>query len=74
MHAATYAPAPAAPQRMLDPAYARTEVDYDGAEAPGTIVVDTARKYLYLLHGHGRATRYGVGVGRPGFEWSGVAR
>lgn len=69
---AAYAPAPGAPQRMLDPAYARAEVDYDGGEAPGTIVVETSRKYLYLVHGHGRATRYGVGVGRPGFEWSGV--
>ncbi|GLI93924.1 L,D-transpeptidase [Methylocystis echinoides] len=67
-----YAPAPVAPQRTLDPAYSRAEVDYDGPEAPGTIVVDTSNKFLYLVHGRGHATRYGVGVGRPGFEWSGV--
>ncbi|CAJ0856644.1 hypothetical protein AMST5_00943 [freshwater sediment metagenome] len=67
-----YAPPPVAMQRTLDPAYSRAEVDYDGPEAAGTIVVDTPSKYLYLVHGRGRATRYGVGVGRPGFEWSGV--
>ncbi len=69
---AAYAPTPAQPQRALDPTYARLETPYDGPEAPGTIVVDTPRKFLYLVHGHGRATRYGIGVGRPGFEWSGV--
>jgi lipoprotein-anchoring transpeptidase ErfK/SrfK len=67
-----YAPAPVAPQRTLDPAYSRAEVGYDGPESPGTIVVDTSNKFLYLVHGLGHATRYGVGVGRPGFEWSGV--
>lgn len=71
-HLAAYAPAPAQPQRALDSLYARTEVAYDGPEAPGTIVVDTPRKFLYFVHGRGRATRYGIGVGRPGFEWSGV--
>lgn len=71
-HLAAYAPQPVEPRRALDPAYARKEVDYDGPEAPGAIVVDTPHKFLYLVHGHGRATRYGVGVGRPGFEWSGV--
>ncbi|WP_445928474.1 L,D-transpeptidase [Methylocystis sp. IM3] len=71
---AAYAPEPPMqqPQRALDPSYARAEVSYDGAEAPGTIVVDTPRKFLYFVHGHGRAIRYGIGVGRPGFEWSGV--
>lgn len=71
-HVAAYAPAPAQPQRALGSIYARTEVAYDGPEAPGTIVVDTPRKFLYFVHGRGRATRYGIGVGRPGFEWSGV--
>ncbi len=65
-----YAQPSTAPQRELDPVFARTEVDYDGPEKPGTIVVDTPSKFLYFVHGRGRATRYGVG--RPGFEWSGV--
>ncbi len=72
-HLAAYAPAPAQqPQRALDPTYARAEVPYDGPEPPGTVVVDTPRKFLYFIEGRGRATRYGIGVGRPGFEWSGV--
>lgn len=58
--------------REPDARYARQEVDYDGQHAPGTIVVDTPNKYLYLVTGSGRAVRYGIGVGRPGFEWSGV--
>jgi len=55
----------------VDPAYRRAEVDYSKA-APGTIVIDTGEKYLYLALRGGRAIRYGIGVGRPGFEWSGV--
>ena len=41
-------------------------------EAPGTIVIDTPNKFLYLVEGGGKAMRYGVGVGRPGFTWAGV--
>jgi lipoprotein-anchoring transpeptidase ErfK/SrfK len=52
----------------------RQEVDYSGPEAPGTIVVDTPEKFLFLVEPHGRALRYGIGVGRPGFTWSGVKR
>jgi lipoprotein-anchoring transpeptidase ErfK/SrfK len=52
----------------------RQEVDYSGAEAPGTIVVDTPEKFLFLVEPDGRALRYGIGVGRPGFTWSGVKR
>ena len=69
-----HAPAePGAPeaQSEVDPAYRRAEVDYSGA-APGTIVIDTGDKFLYLVERGGRALRYGIGVGRPGFEWSGV--
>ena len=55
----------------VDPAYRRAEIDYFGA-APGTIVIDTGDKFLYLVERGGRAIRYGIGVGRPGFEWSGV--
>ena len=64
---------PAATQRMNaapNPIYARQEVDYAGGE-PGAIVIDTPHKFLYLVRPHGRAVRYGIGVGRPGFEWSG---
>lgn len=63
---------PQAVQREVDPIYLRAEVDYQGSEAPGTIVVDTPRKFLYYVQGRGRAIRYGIGVGRPGFAWSGV--
>ncbi|CCD98789.1 L,D-transpeptidase [Bradyrhizobium sp. STM 3809] len=59
-------------QRPLDPKYEKQVVDYDGKERPGTIVIDTPNKFLYLVQGEGRALRYGIGVGRPGFTWSGV--
>lgn len=49
----------------------RTEVDYPTDEKVGTIIVDTPNRYLYHIASYGRATRYGVGVGRDGFEWSG---
>jgi lipoprotein-anchoring transpeptidase ErfK/SrfK len=57
---------------QLDPKFLRQEVAYPGREAPGTIIVDTANKYLYLIEAGGRALRYGIGVGRPGFLWAGV--
>ena len=47
-------------------------VEYHGKESPGTIVIDTPNKFLFLVQGDGKALRYGVGVGRPGFTWSGV--
>lgn len=59
------------PRGEVDPAYLRTEVDYSGG-APGSIVIDTSNKFLYYVKSPGRAIRYGIGVGRPGFEWSGV--
>ncbi len=61
-----------APRRAIDPAYLRSEIDYSGPHRAGTIVVDTPNKYLYLVQPGGRAIRYGIGVGRPGFTWSGV--
>jgi lipoprotein-anchoring transpeptidase ErfK/SrfK len=63
---------PQAVHGEINPEYRRTEVAYNGAEGPGTIVVDTPDKHLYYVQGGGRAIRYGIGVGRPGFEWSGV--
>lgn len=50
----------------------RRTVDYPTNEAPGTVVVDTANTYLYYVLPGGKAIRYGVGVGREGFTWSGV--
>jgi lipoprotein-anchoring transpeptidase ErfK/SrfK len=50
----------------------RTTVSLDTREAPGTIVIDTGNTALYYVLGQGRAIRYGVGVGREGFTWSGV--
>ena len=47
-------------------------VDYSGPHAPGTIVIDTSERFLYLVMADGKAMRYGVGVGRPGFEWAGI--
>jgi lipoprotein-anchoring transpeptidase ErfK/SrfK len=54
--------------------YQRHVVDYDRHEAPGTIVVDTANRYLYYVMPKGKALRYGVTVGEEGQSWSGVAR
>ena len=59
-------------QRPLDPKYEKQVVEYHGKESPGTIVIDTPNKFLFLVQGDGKALRYGVGVGRPGFTWSGT--
>src|SRR5215468_10675487 len=50
----------------------RQIVNYRTSEAPGTIIIDTPNTYLYLVLGGGKAMRYGIGVGREGFTWSGV--
>lgn len=52
----------------------RQIVAYPTREAPGTVVIDTPNTYLYFVLGNGRAVRYGIGVGRDGFRWSGVQR
>jgi lipoprotein-anchoring transpeptidase ErfK/SrfK len=59
-------------RRAMDPRYLKQEVSYDGSEKSGTVIINTRERYLYLVHGNGRATRYGIGVGRPGFAWAGV--
>lgn len=51
----------------------RTEVDNPTKQAPGTIVINTAERYLYLVEPNGKAMRYGIGVGREGFAWKGEA-
>ena len=63
------------PQRgpiELSPRFHRAVVDYPTVEPPGTIIIDTPNTYLYLTLGHGKAIRYGIGVGREGFTWSGT--
>src|SRR5690349_10859725 len=52
----------------------RTTVNFDTNYGPGTIVINTAERRLYLVQGDGTALRYGIGVGRDGFRWSGVHR
>jgi len=66
-----YAPQQVSPDGV-DPRYLRQEVDYRGKEEAGTIVIDTPDKFLYLVEPGGKALRYGIGVGRPGFTWAGV--
>ncbi|THV23296.1 L,D-transpeptidase [Peteryoungia ipomoeae] len=61
---------PAKPQ--IEPQFLPQMVAYDGKHAPGTIVIDTRERFLYLVTEHGQAKRYGVGVGKPGFEWAGT--
>ena len=59
---------------VLAPALHRQIVSYPSNEPPGTIVIDTAHTFLYLTLGNGQALRYGIGVGRKGFTWSGVEK
>jgi len=60
------------PANAQPPQLRRQVVNYPTREAPGTIVIDTPNTYLYLVLGNGKALRYGIGVGRQGFTWSGV--
>ena len=66
-------PIPSVRLSDINPAYLRTAVFYPTHEQPGTIIIDPQNHFLYLVQGGGRALRYGVGVGRQGFGWSGVA-
>ncbi len=65
-------PIPATDLRSIDPKFYRREVDYPTHEPTGTIVVDTAARYLYLVGENGRAMRYGIGVGKAGLEFEGA--
>jgi len=68
-----YAPTEqAAPEAMADPRFQRQMVNFPTHEKPGTIIVDTPNTFLYYVLGNGQAIRYGIGVGREGFTWSGV--
>ena len=66
-------PIPAVDVSKIDPKYFRKIVDYDSLEAPGTIVIDPGKYFLYRIEGDGKATRYGANVSRPEFLWSGEA-
>jgi lipoprotein-anchoring transpeptidase ErfK/SrfK len=61
------------PTAVIDPQYLPYEVDNTTGEPPGTVVIDTPRRFLYLVQGNGKAIRYGVGVGDEAFKWSGIA-
>jgi lipoprotein-anchoring transpeptidase ErfK/SrfK len=67
-----YEPDPSA--ERLPAAYQRQLVFYRTNEAPGTIIVQTSERFLYVVQGNNRALRYGIGVGRDGFQWSGLLR
>jgi lipoprotein-anchoring transpeptidase ErfK/SrfK len=71
-------PAQGQPQQgsaaQLSPQFQRQIVNFPTPEPAGTIIVDTPNTYLYLVLGHGQAMRYGIGVGRDGFTWSGTER
>ncbi len=64
---------PAVPIDRMDPQFLRRIVPDPTGQRPGTIVVDTAQHFLYLVREDGQAIRYGVGLGRAGFEWAGRA-
>lgn len=62
------------PPKELPPNLKRQVVDFTTKEPPGTIIIDTGKTYLYLTLGNHKAMRYGIGVGRDGFTWSGIER
>lgn len=64
---------PAVPAEKVPDQFQRQSVRYDSDQPKGTIIVDPSQKFLYLITGNNTAIRYGIGVGRAGFEWSGEA-
>ena len=62
---------PAVPYKQMNPEFLRQHVADPTGEKPGTVVVDTPRRFLYLVEEGGSAMRYGVGIGRDGFAWEG---
>jgi lipoprotein-anchoring transpeptidase ErfK/SrfK len=59
---------------QLEPEFQRQMVYYRTTEAPGTVIVQTSERHLYVVQGNGRALRYGIGVGRDGFQWQGLLK
>src|SRR5262245_715517 len=64
---------PPVPTYKLDRKYLRQIVPYQTNEKPGTIIVDTRARFLYFALADGKAVRYGIGIGKQGFEWHGTA-
>jgi len=62
------------PPRRIKKRFRRQMVEFDGPEEPGTLVVDPDKRFLFHVLAYGSAVRYGVGVGRSGFEWAGEAK
>ena len=67
-----YVPTPE--QEQLDPKFQRQYVYFRSTEAPGTIIIQTSERFLYVVQGNDRALRYGIGVGRDGFQWRGLLK
>ncbi len=67
-------PIPAVKLERLDPRFIRKEVDFESDQPEGTVIVNTTTFHLHLIGQNGKAMRYGVGLGRAGFEWSGRGR
>ncbi|WP_371347069.1 L,D-transpeptidase [Ancylobacter sp. IITR112] len=65
---------PSKDEEQLDPAFRRQPVYFRTNEPPGTIIVHTNERFLYLVLGDNRALRYGIGVGRDGFQWAGLQK
>ena len=65
---------PAIPVKKMKKQFLRQQVNYKSWEKRGTLIVDTKNRYLYLIEGRGKAMRYGIGVGKAGFEWAGEAK
>ena len=57
--------------RQIDPKFHKQMVEYTGSEPPGTVIIDTPQRFLFLVQENGRALRYGIGVGKQGFTWAG---
>ena len=64
---------PTAEEEMLPPQFQKQLVFFRSTEAPGTVVIDSNQRFLYVVQPDNRAIRYGIGVGRDGFRWSGRA-
>lgn len=67
-------PLPATDISRVEERFFRQQVDYHRHETPGTIVIDTANRFLFLVQENGKAMRYGIGVGKAGLEFEGTAR
>jgi lipoprotein-anchoring transpeptidase ErfK/SrfK len=66
------APKKRSSSKQMDPVFEPQIVSYSTQKAPGTVIIDTNEKFLYLVLDNGQARRFGVGVGKPGFEWAGT--